>query len=91
MNKIKIEDMDYCKTCKLVNMYNELIDINNKHQKINVELREENKQLKDNWNKLKKWIGNKDNNGFEKLYVEDIQIEMHDLESGDSNENNNNL
>lgn len=40
MEKIIIEDCDWCTNCKLISQYNELIDINNQHQKINGELRE---------------------------------------------------
>ena len=50
-------------------------------------LQQENKQLKDNWKKLEDWIKVKDNNGFEKIYLEDIIIKMQDLqEGGGSNE-----
>lgn len=56
------------------------------YKQTNEQLQQENEELKDNWNKLKEWIGNKDNNGFEKLYLEDIQTKMQELESGDSNE-----
>ena len=37
-------------------------------------------QLQNNWNELKKWLEDKDNNGYEKFYVEDILILMKDLE-----------
>lgn len=45
-------------------------------------LQNENKQLKDNWEKLEKWIGNKDNLGFEKVNVEDIEIKMYKIKKG---------
>lgn len=53
-----------------------------------VEIQKENKQLKDNWNKLKKYI----NEANEDLYwtnnYDDILYVMQELEGSDSNENN---
>ena len=53
----------------------------------NMLLKKENKQLKDNWNKLTEWIKVRDNIGLEKICLEDIVYEMVELEKGsDSNE-----
>lgn len=53
------------------------------------DLKQENKQLKDNWNKLKKYI----NEANEDLYwtnnYDDILYVIQELEGSDSNENNN--
>lgn len=46
------------------------------------QLEKENKQLKDNWNKLREWIKVRDNIGFEKISLEDIVYEMVKLEQG---------
>lgn len=64
----------------------------NKYQK----LQQENKQLKDNWNKLKKYVNEVgspfvDGYGYVQIedkivYVDDVLEEMKKLESGDSNE-----
>lgn len=48
-------------------------------------LKKENKQLKDNWNKLKEWIKVRDNIGLEKICLEDIVYEMVALEQGSDN------
>lgn len=61
MEKIKVEDYDWCSKCELVEMYNSLFDlykqalkdyyeqskINEDHQELNGMLREENKRLKE--------------------------------------------
>lgn len=44
MKKIYIDDFDFCKGCKLVGMYNDLLDINEQHRKLNGQLRLENKR-----------------------------------------------
>lgn len=50
-------------------------------------LQQENKQLKDNWNKLQHYILEKDNHGYEKVYIDDILNKMQELEQGsDDNE-----
>ena len=40
------------------------------------------RELLNNWNELKKWLEDKDNNGYEKFYVEDMLILMQELEQG---------
>lgn len=50
--------------------------------KVNVE---ENKQLKDNWNRLFQYFLKKYNCGYEKLYIEDIINKMQELEGSDNN------
>lgn len=49
-------------------------------------LKKENKQLKDNWNKLKRWIKVRESVGFLKISIKDIICEMQVLEGSDSNE-----
>ena len=58
------------------------------------QLQQENKQLKDNWNKLKDYIGSEwycfDNESVEFEVAKSILNKMQELEQGsDSNENNN--
>lgn len=45
-------------------------------------LQQENKQLKDNWNKLQHYILEKNNHGYEKVYIDDILNKMQELEQG---------
>ena len=45
-------------------------------------LLKENKQLKENWNKLWQYILEKDNRGYEKVYTDDILDKMQELEQG---------
>ena len=49
-------------------------------------LKKQNKQLKDNWNKLWQYILEKDNRGYENVYTDDILDKMQELEGSDSNE-----
>ena len=49
-------------------------------------LKKQNKQLKDNWNKLWQYILEKDNRGYENVYTDDIFDKMQELEGSDSNE-----
>ena len=52
-----------------------------------VEIQQENRQLKQNWNKLKAYFLKKDLvDGYEKLYIEDIIDKMEELEGSDSDE-----
>lgn len=44
------------------------------------ELLKENKELKDNWNILWQYILEKDNRGYEKIYIDDILDKMQELE-----------
>ncbi len=37
-------------------------------------------QIQNNWNELKKWLEEKDDNGYEKVYVEDLLYKMQELE-----------
>ena len=45
-------------------------------------VKDENKQLKDNWNELKEWIKVRDNIGLEKIWLEDIVYKIAELEKG---------
>lgn len=47
-------------------------------------LDKENKQLKDNWNKLKEWLSEQPI--FDYLSPADIKAKIQELEKGDSNE-----
>lgn len=49
------------------------------------QLQQENKQLKENWNKLWQYILEKDNRGYEKVYTDDILDKMQELEQGSDN------
>ncbi len=49
------------------------------------QLQKENKQLKDNWDKLKRWIKVRESVGFLKISIKDIICEMQVLEGSDSN------
>lgn len=53
-------------------------------QKCIDELQQENKQLKDNWNKLKEWV--KEQPIFNYLAPVDIKNKMQKLQGSDSNE-----
>lgn len=50
------------------------------------QLQQENKILKDNWNKLWQYFLEKDSRGYEKLYIDDILDEMREIQGSDSNE-----
>lgn len=50
------------------------------------ELQQENKQLKENWNKLWQYILEKDDRGYEKVYTDDILDKMQELEQGSDKE-----
>lgn len=50
----------------------------------NMLLKKENKQLKDNWNKLKEWLSEQPI--FDYFSPADIKIKIQEIESGDSNE-----
>ena len=52
------------------------------------ELQQENKQLKDNWNKLKKYLNYKSERavGEDEYVYDEIYNEMQELEKSDSNE-----
>ena len=73
------------------NALNELIGYYDGLKTIIVELQQENKQLKDNWNMLKEHLTNRYNNGTESISYRQVFIEiremMKELEQGsDSNE-----
>lgn len=61
--------------------YLPLLDI---HYRKTYDLQQENKQLKDNWNKLKEWLSEQPI--FDYLSPADIKVKMQELEKGDSNE-----
>ena len=42
-------------------------------------------QLTNNWNELEEWIKEKDNKGYEKLYVEDILDKMKEIKERKQN------
>jgi len=48
------------------------------------QLQKENKQLKDNWDKLKRWIKVRESVGFLKISIKDIICEMQVLEGSDN-------
>lgn len=72
------ENGDYVDYWTLVN------DINNAYEHIK-KIEEENQQLKDNWNELKKLLNQKYYNG-ERIDIKDILDKMQELEKG-SNSN----
>ena len=70
-----------------------LKEIEEEHRKINGELREENEELKDNWNMLKEHLKNRYDNGTESISYRQVFMEireaMQELEQGsDCNGNN---
>ena len=56
MDLIKLTRKYDDKIKELENNIINLIETNKEHQKLNGELRQENKELKDNWTKLKEYI-----------------------------------
>ncbi len=96
--KLQMPLIDNIELEKIDNFYNDIVDeyikmfVKEKDQVITQylmkKLREENKQLETNWKELKKWLEEKDNNGYENLYLDDILNKMQELES-DNNEKNN--
>lgn len=46
------------------------------------ELQQENNQLKEQRQELRSWLENKDNCGYEKIYLKDILIMLNELEGG---------
>ena len=75
--------ISHCREMDKIDVYNWVAEDELKIDK----LQQENKQLKDNCNKLQEWIKVRDNVGFEKICLEDIVYEMQALERGsDSNE-----
>ena len=72
------------------NALNELIGYYDGLKQVIEELQQENKQLKDNWNKLREYIGAEwysyDNESVECEVAGDILDKMQELEGSDSNE-----
>lgn len=88
---IKITDLDmilnYLETTSLEPHDDYTSEFTYKDQKILYkyikQLQQENQQLKDNWNTLWQYILEKDNRGYEKVYIEDILDKMQELEGSD--------
>ena len=59
---------------------------NNRREDTILEQRQRLSDLEDNWNTLWQYILEKDNRGYEKVYIEDLLNKMQELEGSDSNE-----
>ena len=59
-----------------INALNELICYYDELKTIIVELQQENKQLKDNWNKLKEHLKNRYDNGTESISYRQVFMEI---------------
>lgn len=97
----KCKYCDYVSKCSIICEYNSILCRAQRSfpkivDKSYEQLQQENQQLKDNWNKLRKWIVyNKHNENTEQHYLVvdygTLLGKMQELEQGsDSNEKNNN-
>lgn len=81
------DELKYCKFCDKEKPIKEFVKsgftIKNICRECKNKKQKEKLNASKNWNELKKWLEEKDNNGYEKVYVEDLLYKMQELEGND--------